>query len=276
MSSHRIPSSGFTKHTLAQIRNILHQQGWPIASVDEKVEAIRKERAALKAQKLKLTRSVTYWRYLRTPLKREIDVCRTSMEYIKRKVLREDELDEVDTARRDAYEAYRTVLMRLIEQFDLYTELNPSMTPIQVIAQEQERGKLKYVTQGEHWADWVPPKVKDRVRSMFLDIPYRKQAKVKTPFERRVPKGSQRSRRVVLEQAMAKELETLTLKHGAYTPNDTMSEDLREELTLMQTKIMAKMRKIKLAQARLAQKQDNKPFPITWHGLLTTEESGDA
>jgi hypothetical protein len=276
MSSHRIPPSGFTKHTLAQIRNILHQQGWPIASIDEKVEAIRKERAALKAQKLKLTRSVTYWRYLRTPLKREIDVCRTSMEYIERKVLREDELDEVDTARRDAYEAYRTVLMRLIEQFDLYTELNPSMTPIQVIAQEQERGKLKYVTQGEHWADWVPPKVKDRVRSMFLDIPYRKQAKVKVPFERKVPKGSQRSRRVVLEQAMAKELETLTVKHGAYAPNDTMSEDLREEMLTQQTKIMAKMRKIKLAQARLAQKQDNKPFPVTWHGLLTDEENGDA
>jgi hypothetical protein len=272
MSQHRIPPSGFTKHTLAQIRNILHQQGWPITSIDEKVEAIRKDRAALKAQNLKLARSVTYWRYLRTPLKREIDVCRTSMEYIDRKVLRVEDTADVDNARREAYEAYRMVLMRLIEQFDLYIELNPSMTPTQVIHQEQERGKLKYVTQGEHWVDWVPPKVKDKVRSMFLDIPYRKQAKVKVPFERRIPKGSQRSRRSVLEQAMAKELETLTVKHGAYAPNDTMSDALHEEMLEQQAKIMGKMRKIKLAQARLAQKQDNKPFPLTWHGLLTDEE----
>jgi hypothetical protein len=275
MAQHRIPPSGFTKHTLAQIRSILHQQGWPITSIDEKVEAIRKERAALKAQNLKLARSVTYWRYLRTPLKREVDVCRTSTEYIDRKTLRGDELDEVDIARREAYEAYRMVLMRLIAQFDLYIELNPSMTPTQVIAQEQERGKLKYVTQGEHWVDWIPAKVRDKVRSMFLDIPYRKQAKVKVPFERRIPKGSQRSRRIVLEQAMAKELETLTLKHDAYTPNDDMSEDLRDEMLARQDKAMAKMRKIKRAQARLAQKQDNKPFPITWHGLLTEENTNE-
>ena len=275
MAQHRIPPSGFTKHTLAQIRSILHQQGWPITSIDEKVEAIRKERAALKAQNLKLARSVTYWRYLRTPLKREVDVCRTSTEYIDRKTLRGDELDEVDSARREAYEAYRMVLMRLIGQFDLYIELNPSMTPTQVIAQEQERGKLKYVSQGEHWVDWVPPKVKAQVSALFLDIPYRKQAKVKVPFERRIPKGSQRSRRIVLEQAMAKELETLTLKHDAYTPNDDMSEDLRDEMLAQQDKAMAKIRKIKRAQARLAQKQDNKPFPITWHGLLTEENTNE-
>jgi len=275
MVQHRIPPSGFTKLTLAQIRHILHEQGWSLASIDDKVEAIRKERAALKGQKLKLARSVTYWRYLRTPLKREIDVCRTSMEYIERKVLRDDELDDVDLARREAYEAYRMVLVRLIGQFDLYTEINPSLTPTQVVAQEQERGKLKYITQGDHWADWVPPKVKAQVRELFLAIPYRNQAKVKIPFERKVPKGSQRSRRVVLEGAMAKELETLTVKHGAYAPNDTMSEALREELTDQQKKIMSKIRKIKLAQTRLAQKKDNKPFPLTWHGLLTDEENGD-
>lgn len=268
----RIPPSGFIKHTLAQIRSILHQQGWGITEIDDKVEAIRKERALLKGQKLKLARSVTYWRYLRTPLKREIDVCRTSMEYVDRKSLRGDDLDDVDMARRDAYEAYAMVLMRLIGQFDVYIEVNPAMTPSQVIAQEQARGKLKYVTQGEHWADWVPPKVKEQVQALFLDIPYRKQAKVKIPFERKVPKGSQRSRRVVLEQAMAKELETLQVKHAAYAPSAGMSEALHEELTDQQTKIMAKMRKIKLAQARLLQKKDNKPFPLTWHGLLTDEE----
>jgi hypothetical protein len=275
MAPPRINPSGFTKHTLAEIRNILQAHGWPITSIDEKVEAIRKERAALKGQKLKLYRSVLYWRYLRTPLKREIDVCRTSTEYIDRKTLRGDELDDVDTARREAYEAYRLVLTRLLGQFDLFIEINPSMTPTQVLAQEQARGKLKYVAQGEHWADWVPPKVKAQVSALFLEIPYRKQAKVKIPFERKVPKGSQRSRRAVLEGAMAKELETLQVKHAAYTPDDTMSDAVQEELTLQQGKIMAKIRKIKLAQARLAKKQDNKPFPTTWHGLLT-EEDGDA
>ena len=275
MSPPRINSTGFAKHTLAEIRNILQAQGWSFTSIEEKVETIRKERAALKGQKLKLYRSVLYWRYLRTPLKREIDVCRTSTEYIDRKTLRGDELDDVDTARREAYEAYRLVLTRLLGQFDLFIELNPSMTPTQVLAQEQERGKLKYVAQGEHWADWVPPKVKAQVSALFLDIPYRKQAKVKIPFARRVPKGAQRNRRAILEKAMATELETMLAKHAAYTPDDTMSEVVQEELTLQQEKIMAKIRKIKLAQSRLAKKQDNKPFPTTWHGLLTQEDGDD-
>jgi hypothetical protein len=260
----RIPPSGFTHQTLAQVRVILAAHGYDPVAVDERVEAIRKERATLKAQNLKMYRSVIYWRYLRTPLKREIDISKSSLQYLRR-----TDLDDGLEARREAYEAYLAVLTRLIGQFDEYIEINPSLTPTQVIKQEQERGKLKYVTQGEHWVDWVPAKVKARVIELFAAVPYRKQAKVKKPFERRIPKGAQRSRRLVLEQAMAKELETLTLKHDAYTPNDAMSEDLRDEMLAQQAKVMAKMHKIKRAQSRLAQKQDNKPFPITWHGLLT-------
>ena len=270
MATHRIPPSGFTHQPLTHIRTILTAHGYDPVAIDEKVAAIRKERAALKAQNLKLHRSVIYWRYLRTPLKREIDISKSSLQY-----LRLNDRDGALEARREAYEAYLAVLTRLIGQFDEYIEINPSLTPTQVIQQEQDRGKLKYVTQGEHWVDWVPAKVKARVIEMFADVPYRKQAKTKKPFERRIPKGSQRSRRSVLEQAMAKELETLTIKHAAYTPSDTMSEDLRDEMLLQQGRVAAKMQKIKRAQARLAQKQDNKPFPITWHGLLTEENTNE-
>jgi hypothetical protein len=271
----RIPPSGFTHQTLAQVRVILAAHGYDPVAVEERVEAIRKERAALKAQNLKLHRSVTYWRYLRTPLKREIDVAKSSMQYLRRTELRMDGLDAGYEARREAYEAYLAVLTRLIGQFDEYIEINPSLTPTQVIHQEQDRGKLKYVTQGEHWVDWVPAKVKARVIEMFADVPYRKQAKTKKPFERRIPKGSQRSRRAILERAMATELETMLAKHAAYAPNDTMSDALRDEMLAHQGKVMAKIKKIKLAQLRLLQKQDSKPFPGTWHGLLDDEEPGN-
>ncbi|MCH9834624.1 hypothetical protein K0U83_03135 [bacterium] len=263
----RIPTSGFTHQTLAQVRVILTAHGYDPVAIEERVDVIRKERAALKAQNLKMHRSVTYWRYLRTPLKREIDVSKSSLQYLRR-----TDLDDGLAARREAYEAYLAVLTRLLSQFDEYIEINPSTTPNKVIQQEQERGKLKYVTQGEHWVDWVPAKIKARVTEMFAAVPYRKQAKTKKPFERKIPKGSQRSRRIVLEQAMAKELETLTLKHAAYTPNDAMSEELRDEMLAQQERAMAKIQKIKRAQSRLAQKQDNKPFPVTWHGLLTEED----
>lgn len=271
----RIPTSGFTHQTLAQVRNILAAHGYDPVEVEDRVEAIRKERAALKAQKLKLHRSVVYWRYLRTPLKREIDIAKSSLQYLRITELRLDGLDEGYEARRDAYEAYLAVLTRLIGQFDEYIEINPSLTPTQVIKQEQDRGKLKYITRGEHWVDWVPEKVKARVTELFASVPYRKQAKVKKPFERRIPKGSQRSRRAILERAMATELETMQAKYDAYAPNDSMSEALRDEMVAHQSKVMAKIKKLKLAQLRLLQKQDSKPFPGTWHGLLDDEEDGN-
>jgi hypothetical protein len=261
--------------TLPQIRTILESQGFNAEEVEEKTNAIRKHRAELRGQKIKHHRSVTYWRYLRTPLKREIDICRTSIEYIERKNLRGEDLDETDNARREAYEAYALVLTSLLRRFDEFIEINPSMTPIQVLNQEQEAGKWRFVTRGEHWADWIPDKAKAPVLEMFASIPHRVRAKTKIPFERKVPKGSQRSRRTMLEQAMAKELETLRATHAAYEPDRTMSEALQDEMRDKQDKVKAKMRKIRQAQDILHRKRDNQPFPATWHGLLKEGESNE-
>ncbi len=271
----RIATNGFKRFTLAQIRTILEGYGYDPEQVEEKVKTIAKERAALKGLKLKQTRSVTYWRYLRTPLKREIEIAKSSLDYIKRKEIRGEALEDADVARREAYEAYTVVLSRLLSQFDVFVELNPSMTPTQVLKQEQDRGKWKFVTKGEHWADWVPVKARAPVLELFAAVPYRKQAKTKVPFERKIPKGSQRSRRTMLEEAMAKELETLQAKHVAYEPSTGMSDALLEELQTQRDRIGHKIRQIKRAQARLHEKRDNTPFPITWHGLLNDEEIGD-
>ena len=271
----RIATNGFKRFTLAQIRTILEGYGYDAEQVEEKVKAIAKERAALKGLKLKQTRSVTYWRYLRTPLKREIEIAKSSLDYIKRKEIRGEVLEDADVARREAYEAYTVVLSRLLTQFDVFVELNPSMTPTQVLNQEQDRGKWRFVTKGEHWADWVPLKARAPVLELFAAVPYRKQAKTKVPFERKIPKASQRSRRTMLEGAMAKELETLQAKHAAYEASPGMSDALLEELQTRRDRIGHKIRQIKRAQARLHEKRDNTPFPITWHGLLNDEEIGD-
>lgn len=265
MVQQRIPASGLKKYTLEQVRAILEGQGYDAEEVERKVEGIRKERALLRAKKVKHVRAVTYWRYLRTPLKREIEIAKSSLAYIKSR-------GNDDTVKREAYEAYLMVLGKLLHQFDVYAEVNPSDTPTQVLHQEQERGKLKFVTKGEHWADWVPAKVKLAVQDLFDEVPYRKQAKVKKPFERRIPKGSQRSRRTMLDEAMAKELDTLQVKHAAYTAAPGMSDALLAELQTQRDRLMSTMRKIKRAQSVLREKRDNKPFPITWHGLLVDEE----
>ncbi|MFN7318521.1 MAG: hypothetical protein ACK5S6_03320, partial [bacterium] len=168
----RIATNGFKRFTLAQIRTILEGYGYDPEQVEERVKAIAKERAALKGLKLKQTRSVTYWRYLRTPLKREIEIAKSSLDYIKRKEIRGEALEDADVARREAYEAYTVVLSRLLSQFDVFVELNPSMTPTQVLKQEQDRGKWKFVTKGEHWADWVPVKARAPVLELFAAVPY--------------------------------------------------------------------------------------------------------
>lgn len=273
MQRRRFPSSGFTHMTLPQIRTILESQGLDAEKIEAKLGEIRKHRFEMRGKRVKLHRSVLYWRYLRTPLKREIDICKSSMDYIDRKNLRGEDVDDTDSARREAYEAYIMVLTRLLQRFDEFIEINPSMTPIQVLKQEQDAGKWRFVTQGEHWADWIPAKAREPVIEMFAAIPHRVRAKTKVPFERKVPKGSQRSRRTMLEEAMAKELDTLRATHDAYTPDSTMSEALQDEMRTKQDRVKARMRKIKQAQAILHQKRDNQPFPVTWHGLLNEGEN---
>ena len=205
----RIPASGFTTYKLDEIRKALQAFGYDEGKIAETVERVRKERALLKGQNLKRIRAIAAWRYLRTPLNHEYKVIKLALSYIERKELRGDTLDDTDMARRDAYEAYKAVVEKLILDFAVLVEKNPNGTPLQALRDEQETGKLKYVRGIEHWSDWVPEKVKDRVTQMFADIPYRKQAKVKLPFEQVVPKSIARTKRRAMEDAMAKELATL-------------------------------------------------------------------
>jgi hypothetical protein len=267
----RIPPSGFKHYTLDEIRKTLQALQYSAGRIEEVIEEVRRERAMLKGQRIKHFRAVAYWRYLRTPLKQEMETTRSSLEYIKRKEIRGDTLDETDTTRRDAYEAYMVVMRKLIEQFDTLVECNPNDTPLQVLRKEQEEGKCRYVTRVEHWTDWVPEKVKDRVTALFEAVPYRKQSKVKAPFQRIVPKASARSRRRLLEDAMANEYATLQVAYDMLQTDRELSPTTQEDVEGAQRSFEAKMQRIKQAQTILHRKRDNAALPQTWHGLLKQE-----
>ena len=270
----RIHKSGFANYTLDELRKTLKDLQYTSARIDEIVENTRKERALLKGKRLKQARAVALWRYLRTPLKQEMETTRSSLEYIIRKQLRADELDDIDTTRKDAYEAYMAVMKKLLNDFDLFIATNPGDTPLQVLRREQAEGKCKYVSQGEHWTDWVPEKVKDRVIELFDAVPYRKQAKTKAPFQRTVPKASARSRRRQLEEAMAKEYETLKATYDMYHIVEGMSPTRREEIETMQRGLEEKMDNLVQAQRILHRRRDNTALPQTWHGLLKLQGEG--
>lgn len=274
MARPRIPSSGFTNYTLDEIRKTLQAFGYDEGKIVETVETIRKERALLKGQKVKKARAVTNWRYLRTPLKHEHKVIKLALSYIERKEIRGEDLDEADTARREAYTAYKMVVEKLLLQFDLYVETHPSDTPLQVLRREQSEGKCNYVTRTDHWSDWVPEKVKDRVTALFEDIPYKARAKAKLPFEQVVPMGLARSRRRTLEEAMAKEEATLQATLNMYEVTDDMSTTQRDEVETAIRSFQSKIDDLRQAQRILHRKRDNTALPLTWHGLLKLQGEG--
>lgn len=239
--------------SLSEIRKILADNNTPAKVIEEHVERIRAERAKRRGKQRKHSASVAYWRYIRTPLHKEIHSINTSLVYYNR-----NPTDPIDMAKREVYEAYLAVLMRLADKFSQYVALYPEHTPQQLLKQFKSEGKYLWVEDGEHWADWVPARIKSPVMQAFGDIPYRKQAKHRDLFERVVPKGHSNTRRGILEQAIRTEAETRQrqIESGAGD-----ADKLRGKLHLLNT-----------AMARLNRLRDNRPLPHTWHGLFTDDE----
>ena len=203
------------------------------------VERIKAEVADLKetlrVSKITRTQRKAEWDKVLQPLRYEINNAKVGMKYGGEKVSPERVL---------AFSEYIRVMEKLLAMLDApFKALDH--TPIQIA---RDKG---LPNDGEHWTDWIPARVKDKVSLLFDAVPVVPRGKRKTPFQRTMLPDQFNKSKTRLLTKTRKEMENLE-KQTQIQPTDA--------------------RTAKLAQMRRALKiietlDKNEAVPATWTKL---------
>jgi hypothetical protein len=203
------------------------------------VERIKAEVADLKetlrVSKITRTQRKAEWDKMLQPLRYEINNAKVGMKYGGEKVSPERVL---------AFSEYIRVMEKLLAMLDApYKALDH--TPIQIA---RDKG---LPNDGEHWTDWIPARVKDKITLLFDAVPVVPRGKRKIPFQRTMLPHQHETAKVRLLTKTRKEMETLE-RQATIKPTDA--------------------RTAKLAQMRRAIKiietlDKNEAVPATWTKL---------
>jgi hypothetical protein len=134
--------------------------------------------------------------------------------------------------------------------------LHPSklleQTPMQMAKEHNATGKGSPIrNDGEHWTDWVPNKIKERIATAFFELPHRPKAKRKVPFQRIMLPDQHEKAKARLLKATLKEIDTLERRQMVAPDEDRQAK-------------LDRMRKaLKIIEAMT----DNEHIPATWNTL---------
>lgn len=154
--------------------------------------------------------------------------------------------------RRMALKAYLTVLDELLRRMKREASGKPfpdrrAMTPADYV-------KAKNVpNNGEHWTDFVPVRIKQRVLEMFDNVPHTPKARRKVPFERIISSELHAMRKERLVRRTEKEL-----RHA------------KQELVINpdSEEVKAKIDQIEEALQLIDKLEPHEPVPTTWQRLM--------
>ena len=204
------------------------------------IERIKAEVADLK-ESLRVTRITrtqrkAEWDKVLQPLRYEINNARVGMRYGGEK--------SPQAERTLAFSEYIRIMEKLVAMLDAPSKALDH-TPIQIA---RDKG---LPNDGEHWTDWIPARVKDKITLLFNEVPVVPRGKRKIPFQRTMLPDQFNKAKTRLLTKTRKEMETLE-RQATIKPTDA--------------------RTAKLAQMRRAIKiidtlDKNEAVPATWTKL---------
>ena len=162
------------------------------------IERIKAEVADLK-ESLRVTRITrtqrkAEWDKVLQPLRYEINNARVGMRYGGEKSPQEQ--------RQLAFSEYIRIMEKLVAMLDAPSKALDH-TPIQIA---RDKG---LPNDGEHWTDWIPARVKDKITLLFDAVPVVPRGKRKIPFQRTMLPHQHETAKVRLLTKTKRELETL-------------------------------------------------------------------
>ena len=188
------------------------------------------------------------WDNVLKPLRYELNSAKVGRKY-----------DLTDAVRLDAFDAYIAVMEKVLAKLNHPSKLL-EQTPMQIAKEHNATGKGSPISNdGEHWTDWIPPKIKERIGQAFMELPHRPKAKRKVPFQRVMLPDQHEEAKKRLLKATHKEIATLE-RRQMVAPTDERKE-----------KIERMHKAIKIIEAMT----DNEAVPATWNTLNGIETDSD-
>ena len=204
------------------------------------VERIKQEVADLKesmrVSRITRTQRKAEWDKVLQPLRYEINNARVGMRYGGEK--------SPQAERTLAFGEYIRIMEKLVAMLDAPSKALDH-TPIQLA---RDKG---LPNDGEHWTDWIPARVKDKIALLFDAVPVVPRGKRKTPFQRTMLPHQHETAKVRLLTKTRKEMETLE-RQANIQPTDARLD---------------KLKKIKRAIKIIEALDKNEAVPATWTKL---------
>lgn len=203
------------------------------------LNTVREDKALLRLEK-RSAKAVAnthsaQWRQIMEPLRAELQRVHGCLKY------------RASPERDIAFDAYQTVLLTLRDR--LQAMAKPLSGEPQTPASLAKAKKTP--NEGTHWVDWVPAKVRERVETLFHDIPYRKQARVFVPFRSVVTTAQHNRLAAVMRKSIMSKREAL----------------LAVSLIRKDDETEAKIAELDAALAALNRLPDDSPLPRDWRKL---------
>jgi hypothetical protein len=228
----------YLKLSANEIHNRLTERKLHPAEIERIKAEVADLKESLRVTRITRTQRKAEWDKVLQPLRYEINNARVGMRYG----------GEKSPQRIAAFSEYIRIMEKLIAMLDAPSKALDH-TPIQIA---RDKG---LPNDGEHWTDWIPARVKDKVSLLFDAVPVVPRGKRKTPFQRTMLPHQHETAKVRLLTKTRKEMESLERKAGIQ-PTDA--------------------RTAKLAQMRRAIKiietlDKNEAVPATWTKLSMGE-----
>jgi len=226
----------YIKLTPNELHNRLLERNIHPAEMERIKQEVADLKETLRVSRITRTQRKAEWDKVLQPLRYEINNAKVGMRYGGEKSPQEQ--------RQLAFSEYIRIMEKLVAMLDAPAKALDS-TPIQIA---RDKG---LPNDGEHWTDWIPARVKDKVSLLFDAVPVVPRGKRKTPFQRTMLPHQHETAKVRLLTKTRKEMESLERKAGIQ-PTDA--------------------RTAKLAQMRRAIKiietlDKNEAVPATWTKL---------
>lgn len=208
-----------------------------VSHIKDEVAQIKE---SLRVNKITRTHRKAEWANVLDPLRYELNNAKVGRRY-----------DLQDTARVEAFDAYIAVMEKVLAKLEHPRDIL-EQTPMQMAKEHNASGKGAPIrNDGEHWTDWIPNKIKERIATAFMDLPHRAKAKRKIPFERKMLPDQHDKAKARLLKATHKEIATLE-RRQMVAPTDEI-----------ETKLSRMKEAIKIIEAMT----DNEAVPATWNTL---------
>lgn len=237
----------FAALTHNELHNLLVQKGYRPAERDQIHAEVDTYKEAQRVDKIRKAKHDSLWRDLIEPLSNEMRSVYNSLRYTKEAYPSRE--------RKAALEAYQQVLASLNRKLRSHWSAYLK-TPRQMATDK------KIPNDGAHWTDWVPAKVKNAVVEAFEGIPPRFKAKVKIPFERKIPRATNSKKKAamlrVIKRGITNKEQEITMLHDLLRGESNAEKEHAEQ----------ELERLHTAQKRLLAMDDDMPVPHIWQELV--------